>query len=188
MTDNIAIKAITESDLLERETLDGFPHEVINGMWAEDDKMAGWQHGQVAISISSALHVYCKATKMGAAVPDNVHFVMEGSPNCITEARIPDVAFVGNEKLAKIDNPQGVVYFAPDIAIEVVSPSESTKSVLEKMVCYLEGGTLEFWAVYPDRQLVVVHLADGTAFTYAIGDTLTSSLLPNFELPLADIF
>lgn len=182
----VAIQIITEVDILAQAAIDGFAREVIGGQWAQEGKMAGYRHAVISGNITFALMTYCKQTNIGKAFGDGLHFVIEGSPNCVTEARIPDAAFVGNAKLALVENPQGLMYFAPDIAVEVVSPTESARSIREKMVCYMDAGTQEFWVVYPEKKLVVVHLPDVTAFDYGAGDMLRSSVLPN--LPVASIF
>lgn len=100
------------------------------------------------------------------------------------KVRQPDVAFVAVDEI-----PQEFD-FAPDLAVEIVSPGED---VFKKTNDYLQAGTRIVWAVYPDEKNVFVfHMDDdGTIHSkrYEMGDTLDGGdVLPGFTLPVGDIF
>jgi Uma2 family endonuclease len=80
----------------------------------------------------------------------------------------------------------------PDLAVEVVSPSDRQRDVLEKVGQYLDGATPRVWVVRPRRQTVTVYRQSGEAVTRGPGDILSSddAGLPveGFRLPVADIF
>jgi Uma2 family endonuclease len=84
------------------------------------------------------------------------------------EYRVADVAFVSREWWAHARNSR---YFegAPEIAIEVLSPSNSADEMLDKEQLCLENGAKEFWVVYPRRNQVRVSTAEGRATTYKSG-------------------
>lgn len=106
-------------------------------------------------------------------------------------ARQPDVAFI-----AKARHPvlEGVAFpIAPDLAVEVISPSESSNDVLKKVQRYIEAGTRLVWAVYPLEQTVYVWspAPDGGLHVkiFGVEDTLDGGdVLPGFTLKVRDIF
>jgi Uma2 family endonuclease len=78
---------------------------------------------------------------------------------------------------------------APDLAVEVVSPSETARDLQRKVTLLLAGGSQMVWVVYPETQTVTVHLPDGTSSTRNIGDSLTApQLLESWTLPVNALF
>ena len=103
--------------------------------------------------------------------------------------RAPDVAFFGTAKLGLLTEPEKYAPFAPDLAVEVVSPGDSASEVQGKAALYLEAGTAQVWVVYPERRAVVVHYPDWTSRTLRRQDTLDAGdLLPGFQVAVADLF
>ncbi len=107
-------------------------------------------------------------------------------------ARQPDVGFISKARHPVLE---GVAFpIAPDLAVEVISPSESSNDVLKKVQRYIEAGTRLVWAVYPIEQTVYVWKpashGDGlNVQTFGIDDTLNGGdVLPGFELKVRDIF
>lgn len=100
----------------------------------------------------------------------------------------PDVSFLRNERAqSTVDSD----YFvgAPDLAIEVVSPSERATDLNRKVELLLKAGSLAVWVLYPDQQEVRVFLPSGESFRKGIGDTLSMpELLPGWEVPVARLF
>lgn len=100
---------------------------------------------------------------------------------------IPDFAFVSNKKQAappdKAYNP-----VAPDLIIEVLSPSNTPDEMTIKVDNYLRAGVV-VWVVNPEAQRVVVHRPDAAPKIYNLNDTLDGGrVLPGFTLPVRDIF
>lgn len=86
---------------------------------------------------------------------------------------------------------KGEDYFwgAPELAVEVVSPSESASDLNRKVELMLKTGALAVWVVYLLQSEVRVSSADGSATRLTIGDTLAlQELLPGFEVPVARLF
>lgn len=75
---------------------------------------------------------------------------------------------------------------APAIAIEVISESNTAREMEKKVELYFRYGAREVWRVYRDPVHIVVHLPDRTSRTVLEG-SLTTPLLPGFELRLADL-
>jgi len=105
--------------------------------------------------------------------------------------RLPDAAFISKERAGGLEG--SVFGGAPDLAVEVISESETPRDVLDKARAYLDAGAQMVWTVYPDAQVVDVYRrsADGGMIVDTIGaDGTLSGLpaLPGFTLPLADLF
>jgi Uma2 family endonuclease len=101
--------------------------------------------------------------------------------------RRPDVSvFLGRERLGQIDENRIPIPFAPDIAVEVLSPSESAIEVRRKVREYLRAGTREVWVLDHDNGEVLIETEGGIRVLQG-ADTLESTLLPGFSAPVADL-
>jgi Uma2 family endonuclease len=100
----------------------------------------------------------------------------------------PDVSFLRMERVRQTASSN---YFmgGPDLAIEVVSPSESAADLNRKVELLLKAGSLAVWVLYPEQRGVRVFLPSGRAFWKGIGDTLSlPELLAGWEFPVARLF
>jgi len=102
-------------------------------------------------------------------------------------ARIPAVAYIQNAKLESLPDADIPIPFAPDLAVEVISESESAFDAEKKVGEYLRGGTLEVWQVYPNERRMRVRTAEGIR-DFGPSDLLTSPLLPGFEVLVESFF
>ena len=83
----------------------------------------------------------------------------------------------------------GFYQVAPDVVVEVVSPSNTFREMTEKVQLYLAAGSSQAWVVEPIGQVITVYHADGSARVYRMGDEIDcSDFLPGLRLRLADIF
>ncbi len=102
------------------------------------------------------------------------------------ELRVADVAFISKERLDQSD-PEDNLQGAPDLVIEVLSPSNTAAELYDKEKLCLENGAREFWIVDPDRRQVKVSTPDGRTTTYSSGKEIA---LPfgNAKVAVDDIF
>ncbi len=105
--------------------------------------------------------------------------------------RQPDVAFIRYERLSP-ENPI-VVDGGPDIAVEVISPSEKAAAVVSKAQAYLEAGSTLVWAVYDDEKVVHEYRLSAVGKLevgiFGIDDTLTApDVLPTLQINLRELF
>jgi Uma2 family endonuclease len=100
----------------------------------------------------------------------------------------PDVAFVRPDKLDPTRDQTRFLSSAPDLVVEVVSPSDRYSEVLDKVLLYLDAGTQLVWIIDPRRKAVTVYGPDRAARMLVDGEVLDGGeLLPGFELPVAEI-
>ena len=145
----------------------------------------GESHQIVAMELGALLHVFVKARGLGRVFSAPYDVVLSD-----TDIVQPDLLFVSNER-AHIRTPTNI-RGAPDLVIEILSPSTASRDWGEKRALYAEYGVQEYWLVDPDTRTVTVLLLDAGAFAevacYGAGQTVTSPTLPGFTASLDDIF
>jgi len=155
------------------------PAELYNGKVVF--KMANPVHADIQVVISGEIYIYLKQKPVGR-VWTEAHFKLW--PGRDDNARIPDVAFIVKERLPKdwLHYPA----MAPDLAVEILSPTNDFEDVMRKAEEYLQQGTQIVWVVITSTREVIVCTAEGKHF---VKNVLTApNLLPGFELPVKTIF
>lgn len=103
--------------------------------------------------------------------------------------RIPDVAFTRKERLPGGAPPDTFGDFAPDLAIEIISPSEDPADMARKVTEYLNAGAQQVWRLFPEAQRLTVHTSPTETRTYEAQDELYGGdLLPGFRCRVAELF
>jgi Uma2 family endonuclease len=135
----------------------------------------------VASLIISALVVFVRARNLG-------YVTGEGGGYKVAGARLaPDAAFVSKSRQVKLDR-QGYNSVAPDLAVEVMSPTDKDEDLQKKLKKYAQAGTVA-WVFYPETRQVKVHVPGQEVKTLGIDDMLDGGdVLPGFSLPIRDIF
>lgn len=185
-------KLITEDDLLALDAQDK-RFEVIDGELVEMSPV-GHRHSEIVGNLFLIIKLYLRQNSIGLVHGDSLLFVLSQSADSegsLREARSPDLAFV--RKSSYPDNFDRTRPFpgAPDLAVEVVSPTESASELQAKIHSYLSHGTQEVWAVYPEAQEIYVHdkTTPDAIRVYRAGDTLSpENLLPGLKIAINDIF
>ena len=159
------------------------PYELIEGeVFAMPP--TGLSHGFVSRRVVSQLGDFADQHQLGDVVGAETGFQLSE-----TTVRAADAAFISNEKLATVTDPEKFAPFAPDLAVEIVSPNESAYEIRQKVRAYLEAGTALVWVIYPDSREVIVHYPDGTAKTASEDGTLDGGdVLPGLAIRVADLF
>jgi Uma2 family endonuclease len=100
-----------------------------------------------------------------------------------------DLAFISSDRLAKVSDVEKYLPFAPDLAVEVVSPTNTASEIQLKVDQYLAAGTRLVWVVYPDLRKVSVFQPGGASSPAAYTETLDGGdVLPGLKLAVADLF
>lgn len=107
-----------------------------------------------------------------------------GTQVSIRDAFIPDVSVV---KRSRLSGEGRTFQGAPEIAIEVVSPSDSAAHLKRKVDAYLAGGAQSVWVVFPDARSVMVHAIDSVREVKA-NQSIEDPILPGFSCPVAAFF
>ena len=144
----------------------------------------GFEHGRVTVNLATPLTLHVKSHALGTVVAAETGFLLARDPDTV---RAPDIAFVRSERIHATE----LGYFpgAPDLVVEVLSPTDRPGYVREKVAEWLESGALAVWVVDPRERTVTVHEAG--KHPSVLGDTGTLSggdLLPGFEFAVSEIF
>lgn len=170
---------MTEEDFLTLPD-DGRKYELVDG----EVKQAptGGEHGWLASEINFLLRSVGKP--FGRIFDSSTGFRMASG-----NIRCPDVSFMRFERLPEGQAPVGFVDGAPDLCIEVISPTEDQRDSWRKVGEYFESGAAQVWHVFPETGRVVVFRSMDDVRTYEAGDTLTAGdILPGFQADVADLF
>ncbi|MBI2301934.1 MAG: Uma2 family endonuclease [Armatimonadetes bacterium] len=141
-------------------------------------------HGGLATRFASRLDTWAETTGLGRVVTES-GFILARSPDTV---RSPDVAFVSRERHAG-PLPASFLELAPDLVVEVMSPSDRPAKTLQKVGEWIAAGTAIVLVVMPETRGIRPFGADGGVTTLGLGDTLVcDDILPDFALPLGDLF
>ena len=177
-------KLVTADDLLAMSD-DGRLYELIEGVLHEVSP-AGFEASEIAVRIGGRLGLFVDERGLGAVSGADGGFFFGRSPDTV---RAPDVAFVRANRLPPADERGGFSPVVPDLAVEVVSPSDRQADVDAKIDFYLAHGVPLVWAVYPRHRTVVAHRPGQEPQTFGEGDVLTADdVVPGFRLSVAEIF
>jgi Uma2 family endonuclease len=174
---------LTAEELLELPD-DGMRHELAEG---ELLTMAptGESHGRVALAIGARIFDHVERNGLGRAYAAGTGFVLHRGPDSV---RAPDVAFVAAERLVVGPMP-GFAEMAPDLVVEVVSPSDRATEVASKAAMWIDAGVRLVWVVDPQARLAAVHHPGGLVTVLREDGALDGEdVLPGFRLPLGSLF
>ena len=178
------------STALAHASLDTLPpedslYEIIDGQIVE--KIMGSREIEIAAILDQYLGGFARANGLGRVLPEFL-FRIDIKKDL---QRRPDVAFVSHASWPVHRRvPAGPVWdMVPDLAIEVVSPTNSANDVLKKVHEYLEAGVVRVWVVYPEQAEVYIYASPTHVEVLGLGQELDGGeLLPGFRLPLAALF
>lgn len=172
----------TDSELMSLPK-DGRKYELIDGRLLMSP--VGSTHSRICIDLSFLLTAHARRRKLGQIFDSSIGFRL--SPTILLS---PDVSFVSHARLVEITvAPEKFLYGAPDLAVEVLSPSDSRKIMEGKLDKYFEHGTHLAWVVDPRHATVTVHDADSVTKLSGPATTLTGGeVLPGFKCKLSEIF
>lgn len=144
------------------------------------------KHQEILGQLYYLLRQFLDEHRLGSAFIAPLDVIVERDP---LKTRQPDLLFVSN---ARSEILQDIVEGAPDLVVEILSPSNSRADIQEKLDDYAGLGVSECWLVSPEgRTVEVLTAAEGgweRASLSGVGDTVTSGVLDEFEVAVSDIF
>jgi Uma2 family endonuclease len=145
----------------------------------------GMGHGRVAARIYQALWRFGEEADLGFAFFDT-GFIVAQDPDTV---RVPDVAFVTAHRLPRERLPKGFGEGAPDLAVEVVSPSNSASEMQRRALDYLDGGARLVWVADPEARILTVFRSRSDIRILEPEDTLDGGeVLPDLRVVVAELF
>ena len=173
----------TEKDLLRAESKYGRLCELVEGTLVE--KGMGFHESLLAAFFIAVLQPFVRKYRLGVVTSPDLFLRL--FPCTV---RAPDVAFVSWSRLPGRKIPKAPIpSVSPDLAIEVLSKSNTKKEMERKRREYFGAGTRLVWEVDPRKRIIVVHDPSDDPVTLKESDVLDGGVvLPGFKLALRDVF
>jgi Uma2 family endonuclease len=175
---------LTTADQLIRLSDDGNRYELVKGELLTMSPTGG-KHGVVAMRLSRVLANYIEDSDLGLTFAAETGFRLEQDPDTVLA---PDFAFVSKDRISTLPD-DGYVRVAPDLVVEVISPSQSDKEMRLKAELWISLGVKRVWLVQPKKRTVELFEKTDEHVLLRENDELTGGeLLPGFRVRVSEIF
>ena len=178
-----AERLMTAEEFYERDDATGC--ELVRG------RVTGTGHAaphasSVAGRVTARLGRHVEEHNLGVYGVSGGSFVLRRNPDTV---RTPDVWFVAKDRLPESGVPEQLWEIAPDLVIEVISPSYGASTGFQMLRDYIDGGVRAVWVFDPDGKRVIVWPERGAMqFIKEDGVLDGEDIVPGFTLPLSDVF
>jgi Uma2 family endonuclease len=176
---------VTAEQFWDMPDIPGKQRELVRGEVIEMPT-PGAIHNVIANLLQYLLRVFATERRLGLVFGDNMGYLLNRGPDTV---RVPDVSFIAWEHVPDSGIPEGAWLMPPDLAVEVVSPTDQPADVQNKARDYIESGVRLVWVVWPKRQAVSVYTRE--AATYELGPDAEldgGDVLPGFHVRVGDLF
>lgn len=175
---------MTAEDLLQMPD-DGYRYELVRGELVQMAP-AGRLHGRLAMRIGWRLAQYVESHQLGEVHAAETGFRLASSPDTV---RAPHVSFLSRNRIGDMGDVQGYWPGAPDLAVEVISPSDTYTGVESKVLDWLDGGAAMVLVVNPRQQTVTVYRSLTDINILTKDDRLDGTdVVPGWSLKISDLF
>lgn len=142
-------------------------------------------HGYTAARVTISVGGFVVQHNLGIVVGNDTGVVLERGPDTV---RGPDLAYWSFARQATV--PKGYFEIAPDLAVEVLSPSNTRRQIDAKIREFLNAGTTMVWVVDPLDRSVRVHRKDSAAPVIRMSGAMLDGedVLPNFQVAVSSLF
>lgn len=179
-----AAEALTLDEFIALPEEDPFRLELAAGRLVREPA-PGFRHGRVAARLNRMLWEAGQQPGHGEVFFDT-GFLLAREPPTV---RIPDVAFVSATRLAENETDEVFLPIAPDLAVEVLSASNSASAIQRKVLEYLDGGAVLVWIVDPSAETVTVYRGRDDIRVLGAGQTLDGgAAVPGLQVEVAALF
>jgi len=157
-------------------------YEIVNGQ-PEEKIMGGGRHGVVGTELIIDLGVHVRAQRLGVVCgPDTSFQIGENE-------RLPDVAFVSVARIPEAGVPEKAWPMPPDLAVEIVSPSDLYGKVMTRVAEYLTAGVRQVWLIFLDHRTVTIYSSLTDVKVLQETDDLDGGdVIPGFRCRVAELF
>lgn len=174
---------------------DGWMYELVEGRLVRMPG-SGFRASYIAGNIFGELYIWVKPRGLGRLTTSDGTYNLTQPGDTGETALVPDVAFVAAHRLPPFNSDENdkALALAPDLVVEVASPSQFRPEMQDKVVRYIRAGVRLIWIVWPKRQEVDVWRPDAAGaptllVTLTTKDALDGlDVLPGFTYPLATLF
>jgi Uma2 family endonuclease len=173
----------TEQDVLDIHNREKRLYELVDGILVE--KVMGYPESALALILARILGNWVQPRRLGILAGEAGMMRLT-----VGRVRIPDISFVSWGRLPGRRRPRKPLPdLSPDLAIEVLSESNTDEEMTGKRQDYFASGTRLVWQIDPEKRTVDVYTAPDTFTRLDANSTLDGGdVLPGFTLPLAQLF
>lgn len=181
----VSQRLMTAEELWDMPDIPGKQLELVRGELAEMPT-PGAIHNLIVGLMYRLISAFASDHRLGVAFGDNMRYALSRGPDTV---RIPDVSFVAWERVPESGIPEGSWLIPPDLAVEVVSPTDNANDVYDKAREYVESGVRIVWVFWPKRRAVSVHTRDEKTAELGPDDLLDGGdVLPRFSVRVSELF
>jgi Uma2 family endonuclease len=169
--------AVSDQIILDPEK----SYEIVAGH-PEEKEIPGARHGAISTRLIIRLGGFVESNSLGIVFTETNFNIGENE-------RIPDIAFVTADRIPQEGIPECGWQSPPDMAIEVISPSDLQEKVSDKVLEYLAAGVRQVWLVSPKHRSISIFRSqtDVQIFSYDM-DLVSEDLLPGFRCSMNELF
>jgi Uma2 family endonuclease len=137
-------------------------------------------------NVTGTLVAFVRRYELGRVLTGDVGFILRRNPDAV---RAPDVAFMSNERAARVTRWRGYLEVPPDLVVEVISPSNTQAEMQSKVHDWFEFGVRLVWLVYPDTRSVQVVRSLQERLDLTESATLDGyDVIPGFACQVSELF
>ena len=176
---------MTAEELMELPHGEGFRYELINGELITMPA-SGFPHGRTAMRLSAPLAQFILDHGLGEVFTAETGYKLTSNPDTVLA---PDFSFLAKERIEETGQLEGFWPGAPDLAVEVLSPSDRPGMVKTRISNWFGYGVKQLWIANPKKRTVTVYRSPSDSITFSGSDELEAQdILPGFRLSLERIF
>ncbi len=171
-----------EEFFLLPEPADGSRQELVGGEVLALPPHGGL-HGVTCAKVSLRIGTFMDAGPRGTLVCNNTGFITQRQPDTV---RGPDIAYCSSERLREV--PVGYIEVPPDLLVEVLSPSNTSRQIRSKLIEYFDRGVRLVWVVAPeDRTLTIYRTPDEGRVLHETATVTGGDVLPGFTCRVSEL-
>ncbi len=175
---------LTAEDLFDMPK-DGYRYELVEGVLRKMSP-AGGEHGAIGLSLGARLITHVRKNLLGMAYGPDTGFKIRTNPDTVL---VPDIAFVVEDRIQSLSDDRKYLPFAPDLAIEVLSPGDPVRQAILKANEWLSAGTRAVILIDPRTKSVSVYRpAEAVTLLTELDVLQVSDIVPGWSISVAEIF
>lgn len=176
---------VTAEELLALPTGMGKRYELIMGELRVMSP-SGWPHGKVVGKLHNRLGYFIEEHDLGIVFGAETGFLIARNPDTV---RAPDFAFVAKKNIPEVKPVEAFWPGAPDLAVEVLSPGDTTGEVDEKIDTWLTSGCSAVWVIDSRLETVTTYYSRTDIRIKTAGEILEGgAIVPGFSCSVSELF
>jgi Uma2 family endonuclease len=182
----------------QRDSLPGLTPEEFMRLYSDEDYVElirgevvqltppGLRHGLIGEEVRDVLKPYVKIGNLGIVLSMEIGYVLEREPYTV---RAPDVSFISQARLEQVEDEEKHFPGAPDLAVEILSPTDSLRATESKARMYLRAGGSVVWILDPKDKTLRIYRPDADPIVLGPDDEADAEpALPGFRCNVGNLF